>query len=71
MKNVMGILGFQLKTENVGSIEPSKVIISLSNDVSFKVKAFEILLITDCLVWPPLQSIFFSFCVKLQKNIPL
>ena len=59
MKNVMGILGFQLKTENVGSIEPSKAMIRLSNDVSFKVKAFEILLITDCLVWPPLQSIFF------------
>ena len=56
MKNVMGILGFQLKTENIGSIEASKAIISLSNDVSFKVKAFEILLITDCLVWPPLQS---------------
>ena len=54
-KNVKDILGFQLKTENIGSIEYNKAIISLSNDVSVKGKAIEILLLTNCLVWLPLQ----------------
>jgi len=44
MKNVTGILGFQLKTENIGSILPKKVIFSLPNDVFFRGKAFELLL---------------------------
>ena len=52
MKNVTGIIGFQVKTETKGSILPNKAIVNLSDDVSVQVKVFEILLITDFSIWP-------------------
>ena len=57
MKNVPGIQGCQLKIKTTWSILPNKAIGSLSNGVSIKVKLFEILLITDCVVWHS----FFSY----------